>query len=143
LETDKNYVNPYVELARIAAVESKWQEAADLTDHALELDPVDFPDGYYLNMLADYNLNQLDGAVRSARKLERLDSLHQIPQAFLILAAVLDRKRDFAGEADQWRQYLKCAPQAANVGEVRSRLQKLEKDKGQQADSSKTTETLR
>jgi tetratricopeptide (TPR) repeat protein len=133
-DADSNFVLPYVELARLAAMERKWQEAADLTDHALALDPLDIPDGFFLNSLANFNLKHFDVAERSARKAQRLDSLHRLPVGHLILASILDQRQDYAGEAEQLQAYLKYAPQAANAGQVRARLQELEKTNGVVAD---------
>jgi tetratricopeptide (TPR) repeat protein len=128
IHADANYMSPYIELARLAAMESKWQEAADLTGHALDLNPIDFPEAYFFNALANYNLDKLDAAEKIARKLERIDSMHQLPQTQLVLANILDRKQDFAGEVEELRNYLKYAPKAANAGAVRSRLQTVERD---------------
>jgi len=128
MQADANFMSPDIELARLAAMESKWQAAADLSGHALELNPIDFPEGYYFNAVANYNLNNLDAAETSARRLERIDSMHQFPQTHLVLANILDRKKDFAGEVQELRNYLKCAPQAANAGAIRSRLQNVERD---------------
>ncbi|MBZ5498780.1 MAG: tetratricopeptide repeat protein [Acidobacteriia bacterium] len=137
LAADKNYVNPIIELAQLAATEAKWQETADLTERALELDPVDFPEGYYLNSLANYTLSRLDAAEGSARKLERLDTLHRFPEAFLIMAGVFNQRKDSAGEADQLRNYLQYAPQSAIADKVRSRLKDLEKTAGVQQTTRK------
>ena len=100
---------------------------ADLTDRALALDPLDFPEVYFLNALAHYNLNNLEVAERSARKEQRLDVRHRIPQVHLILANILTRKHDIAGSTEEMRSYLKFAPTAADADEVRSRLQENEK----------------
>ena len=128
METDTNYVSPYIELARLAAMQAKWAETAQLTDRGLELDPVDFPFGYYMNAVAHYNLGHFDAAEASGRKLNQLDPFHRWPQIHLILASILHRKRDFGGETDQLRAYLKYAPGSADAGEVRSRLSALEKE---------------
>jgi tetratricopeptide (TPR) repeat protein len=133
-DADTNFVLPYVELARLAATERKWQETADLTDHALALNPLDIPDGFFLNSLANFNLKHFDVAERSARKAQRLDSLHRLPVGHLILASILGQRQDYAGEAEQLRDYLKYAPQASNAGQVRTRLQELEKITGTVAD---------
>ncbi len=127
LESDGKFVRPYIELARLAATEQKWQETLDLSGQALALDPLDFPDGFYLNALANYYLKNWDLAEGSLRRVHRLDSNHRLPQSHLLLAGILDRKRDLAGEAEQLRFYLKYAPQAANSADVRARLQDLEK----------------
>ncbi len=125
LKSDANYVKPYIELARMAAREPKWQVAADLTARALDLDPIDLPEGYLINSIANLYLNNVAAAERSAHKLERLDSAHRFPQVHLVLANILRRRNDRAGEADQLRAYLKYAPRAANAPQVYSRLQEL------------------
>ncbi len=127
LEMDSNYVNPYIALARIAAQEQKWEEVIAHTDRGLALDPLDFPDGFVLNAIANYNLKNLAAAEGSARKAQRLDSLHRYPQGHLVLANVLRQRRDPVGEAEQLRNYLKYAPAASNTETVRSRLLELEK----------------
>lgn len=126
LEADGNYVRPYVGLARLAAMVTNWQEVAALTDHALELNALDLPDGYYLNSLANFNLNKIDAAERSALKLQRLDSTHRFPGVHLILAGICRSKHDNAGEAEQLRTYLKYAPQAQDADKVRSRIHVLD-----------------
>ncbi len=127
VEADRNYVNPYIELARLAAVEQKWRDVADITDRALALDPLDFPEGFFLNSLANYSLGNPDAAERSARKAQRLDSLHRFPQAHLILASLLRRKGDVAGEREQLHSYLKYAPGTPNAARVSSRLEELDR----------------
>ncbi len=123
---DANYVSPYIQLAGLAGMEHKWQEVADITDHALSLDPIDFPIGYFLNSVANYNLGKLDAAERSARKAQRLDGLHRIPQVHLVMADILERKQDVTGSIEQLQAYLKFAPKAANADQIRSRLQDLQ-----------------
>jgi tetratricopeptide (TPR) repeat protein len=126
IEADLKYVPPYIELARLAAMERGWEETVDLTDHALQLDPLDFPVGFYLNAVGNINLGRLDAAERSARRAQRLDGRHQMPQTHLLLASILHRRRDLAGEIEQLHDYLKFAPQSGDTKQVRSRLQVLE-----------------
>ncbi len=126
-EADPNFVFPYVELARLAAMEKNWQQAADLTNRAIALNPLDIPDGFFLNSLANYNLKNFDAAETSARKAQRLDSVHRFPLGHLILASILRQKQDLSGEAEQLRSYLKYAPQSTNAGQVQARLAELEK----------------
>ncbi len=133
-DADSNFVLPYVELARLAVMDRNWQEAADLTDHAIALNPLDIPDGFFLNSLANFNLRHFDVAERSARKAQRLDSLHRLPVGHLILASILGQRQDYAGEVEQLQDYLKYAPQASNAAQVRARLEELEKITGTVAD---------
>ncbi len=124
---DSKFVAPYISLAHIALLDKNWQEVANLTDQALELDPLDFPQGHLFNAVANLYLGKLDVAERSVRKAQRLDSQHQMPQTFLVLADILERKQDIAGSVDQLRSYLKLAGTAPNSDQVRARLEKLEK----------------
>lgn len=126
IAADSRYVGPYIQLAHLAGLEHKWQEVADLTDRALALDPVDFPEGYFYNSIAHYQLKNLDAAERSARKAQRLDSLHLLPQVHLVLANILQQKHDIAGTIEQLHMFVNFAPPSDSVQEARSRLQKLE-----------------
>ncbi len=126
LEADGNYVSPYIGLARLAAMVPNWQETADLTKHALELNALDLPYGYYLNSLANFNLHNMDDAERSAFKLKRLDAVHRFPEIYLVLAGICRSRHDNAGEAEQLRTYLKYAPQAENANQVRARIHILD-----------------
>jgi tetratricopeptide (TPR) repeat protein len=128
IELDELFVNPYIRLGGLALSERKWQEASDLTEHALSLDPVSFPEVYYLNALANLQLNRLDIAEKSARQEQRLDSAHQIPQVFLVLANILARKNDTQGSIAELQDYLKYAPHAKDAATVRSVLDQQEKD---------------
>ncbi len=125
IEADRNYVGPYIELARMDALARKWQDAADWTGQALQLDPLDFPYGYYLDAVSNFNLNRLDAAEKSARMLERLDGQHRYPEVYIVLASVLRLRNDAAGEAAQLSTYLKFAPRAADVPQVKARLAQL------------------
>ena len=126
IAADDRYVHPYIALARLATIEQKWQEAADLTDRALQLDPVDFPEGYFFNSVAHYHLNNFDAAERSARRAQRLDPQHSIPQSYIVMANILEQRKDAAGAAEQLRAYLMIAPQSPYAPQARTRLVRLE-----------------
>jgi tetratricopeptide (TPR) repeat protein len=126
IDADNSFVPSFIELARLAAQERSWQETVDLTDHAMKLDPLDFPVGFYLNALANLSLGRLDPAELSARRAQRIDKRHQFPQTRLLLANILHRKQDHAAEIEQLRDYLKSAPQAADAERVRYQLQMME-----------------
>ncbi len=127
LAIDGNFVSPYIQLAELAGTERKWQEVAKLTDQALALDPLDFPKGYFYNSVAYYNLGNLDNAEKSAKKAARLDGLHRLPQVNLLMADILQKKQDVAGSIAQLQLYLKFAPNATNAGQIRTRIEELQK----------------
>jgi tetratricopeptide (TPR) repeat protein len=117
-------------LAQIALRERKWQEAADTSGRAIKLDPVDFPDAYLYNAVANHNMKRFDVAETSARQAQKLDTGHRWPKADRVLAAILYQKKDYTGAAEQLRNYLTFAPDAADAGEAKAQLAELEKLSG-------------
>jgi tetratricopeptide (TPR) repeat protein len=130
LEADVKFVNPYLQMALIAAKENKWQDVADTTDRVLKLNPFDFPQAFFYNSVANYNLGKLDAAEKSARDAQKLDTQHRIPKVDHLLGMILAQKRDYNGAAEQMRSYLKFSPQAQDADTVRTQLAEIEKLSG-------------
>jgi tetratricopeptide (TPR) repeat protein len=124
---DKLFLGPYIGLARLSAKEEKWQDVADITDQALALDPITIPEGHFLNALANYNLDKLDVAEKSALRGQRMDYGNQIPKINLVLANILAKKNNPAGAIEAMKKYLRAAPHAPDAGLIRSRVQETEK----------------
>lgn len=127
IAADSKYVNPYLELALIAAHANNWKETADITDRVIRLNAIDFPAAYFYSAVANYNLKNLDAAEKSAREAQKLDPRHRFPKVDQILGVILADKKDFTGAAEQMRSYLKFAPTAKDADQVRSQLMQLEK----------------
>ena len=127
IQSDSGYVPPYIEISMLELRAQKWQELADITDKAVRLDPFGFPQEFFFNAVANYNLHRVDAAEQSARRAEKLDTRHQIPQVSHLLGTILADRHDFAAAAAEMRDYLKFAPQATDAAAVRSQLDELEK----------------
>jgi hypothetical protein len=127
LDADSKYVNPYLELAAMDMREQKWQDAADTSDRVLHLNPGDFPQAWYFNAFANYNLNKLDLAEKSAREGLNRDTMHKYPRLNRILAVILAQHQDLAGAAQQLRTYLQIAPNASDAEIVKKQLAELDK----------------
>jgi tetratricopeptide (TPR) repeat protein len=124
---DAKLVAPYLELGLISAREQNWQDSAGFLDKALQLDPVDFPQAWYVDAVANFNLKKLAPAEKSAREAVKLDPRHQNPRADYLLGLVLMEKRDYAGAATELKNYLAMAPTADNHEEVRKQIEQIEK----------------
>lgn len=127
LAADGKFVNPYVQLAGIAAQEQKWKEVADTTDRIVRLNPVDFPGAYFLSSVANYNLKNLDAAEKSAREGIKADTRHRFPKINHILGVILAQKGDFSAAAGFMKDYLRFAPKASDAEFVKNQLAQLEK----------------
>ena len=77
---DPSYVYPYEQLYRLAFAQANWQELASATDRVLRLDPYEFPDAYYLNGVANFELKNLDIAQKSLTKAIGADRRKRIPR---------------------------------------------------------------
>jgi len=123
LAGDALYVPPYVALGWLNALEQRWEEAADVIEKALDLDPVSFPEAYYLSALAHYNLGEYDRAGKRAEQTVLRDSTHQFPKIHLIRANLFSLRRDPAAADEAMRLYLRHAPDAPEAEQVRARLE--------------------
>ena len=127
LEADPKYLNPYLELSRLALGAKNWRELADVTGRAVKLDPFDYPQEFFLNSVANYNLRNMDAAEKSALEAEKLDTEHRYPQVSHLLGVILAQRQDYTGAAGEMRNYLKFAPGAQDAATVRGQLDQLEK----------------
>lgn len=126
LTADPHFVNPIFGLGLIALQQKRWQDAAQLTDQVTKMNAAAFPSAYFYNAVANYNLARLEPAEESARKFKTLDTEHRHPDVCLLLGQIFIRKQDYANAAQEMRDYLTLAPDAANADEVRQSLKRLE-----------------
>ena len=137
LAADSKLVMPYAELAQIAARQQHWQDAVDATDQLLALDPIGFPQGWFLNSASNYYLGRVDRAEKSALQGLRVDAQHRLPRLHFLLGAILALKHDYHGAAEHLRNYLQLAPHAEDALMAQQKLQQLEKQSSQVATQTK------
>jgi hypothetical protein len=146
---DAKFLPPYVSLASMATQAGNWTEVRDLTNHILDLDPLNrvsgyildldplnCADAYFYNALANYKLNRFADAERSGLKAEHLDLLTRFPQLHLLMAELFARKNDYALAIGEVQTYLALVPHAKDEYQAREQLAKFEKLNG----SAPTTE---
>jgi tetratricopeptide (TPR) repeat protein len=131
LAADSKFVNPYRRMAELYAGEQKWQEVADTTARVIRLNPVDFPDAYFYNSVANYNLQKFEAAEKSAAEAVKLDTNHRMPKAQHLLGVLQAMRNELTGAAENIRGYLKYAPQATDAANVRKQLTEIERQLGQ------------
>jgi tetratricopeptide (TPR) repeat protein len=124
---DAKFVSPYVALAELQAKAESWTDLADSTARLLTLDAVDYPMAYFYSATANLNLGHLDAAEISARAGQKLDTPHRYPKLEQVLAAILERKKDYAGAAAELRSYLLLAPDADDAARIEKELRELDR----------------
>ncbi|MBL8292512.1 MAG: tetratricopeptide repeat protein [Bryobacterales bacterium] len=139
IAADNKYVNPYLQLAALAAGENNWQELADTTDRVIRLNPVQYPQAFFYNSVANYNLQKWDAAEKSAREAVKLDTQHRMPKAQHLLGILLANKNDYAGAVEHIKGYVQFAPTAPDIDQVKKQLAEVEQRLGQTTVTQQTT----
>lgn len=137
IESDNKLVAPYMELGMLAAQQQKWEEAAQYLDRGLRLDPIDFPQAWYADAVANFNLKKYDAADRSVQEAGKLDPRHVNPRIQYLRGLILIEKKDYPASADQLRDYLKFAPTSADAGRVKEQIAQIEKYLDQAKEAAK------
>ena len=125
LAADSKFVSPYHQLAQLAAGERNWKGVVETTDTLLKLDPVNFPEDWWLNAVGNYSLNRFDIAETSARHGLELDKEGQYPRLEYILGLSLAQKHDYAGALEHIHNYLRLAPLDPDAANVRKQADNI------------------
>ena len=123
---EPQFVSPYLGLTIIDVDRKNWPEVQRLTDQLIRLNEFAYPVAYYFNSAANLNLGQLEAAERSALKFQSMDGDHRTPKVALLLAMILEAKQDYAGAAQQLRNYLLLVPDSSQAEAIRADAQRLE-----------------
>jgi tetratricopeptide (TPR) repeat protein len=126
LAADPKYIKPYVQLTMLNLQEKRVEDAAAIAGKAVAMNPLEFPDLYFYNAVANYNLKHLDVAETSARRATELDSGHEIPRAELLLGTILIARGDRSGGLQHMRKYLELAPKAQDAEQIKRAIAQLE-----------------
>jgi tetratricopeptide (TPR) repeat protein len=123
---DKKFVSPYDQLARLAAQEGKWEDAAKFSKEAISLNPVEFPSSFWYNAIASYNLKRADDAEKSVKDLLKIDTRHNYPDAENMMAQILLDRGNYPEAASHLRTYLTLVPNAKNADTLKQILLKID-----------------
>ena len=127
IQADAKYLKPYLQLARLALNQGRNQDAITITDRALALNPIEYPGIFFFNAVANFNLKHFEAAETSVRRAVDLDANHEIPRAEYLLGNLLQAKGDGRGALEHLRKYVEYDPKSPDVGEVKTRIQELER----------------
>ena len=149
---DTKFLPPYLSLALLAYEAENWPEVLKLTGHildldpfnqaavtgyVLDLDPLNYAEAYFFNAVANYRLNKIEAAEKSALTAEHVDLRTHFPELHLLLAEIYARKNDYVTAISEIQAYLQLTPHAKNADQVREQLAKLQKLNGSVSTSDK------
>lgn len=128
IDADPKFVSPYLELVLLLEKQTKWEPARDLSAAVLKMNSTDFPQVYFFNAVANFNLHDVDAAEKSAREAIRLDTRKGLPKCQQLLGLILVQKKDYAGAAEHLRAYIEMAPNAPDAADIRKQLEAYDKE---------------
>ncbi len=114
-------------MTEMASRNQDWQHLQNATSEIAELDALHYPGVFYLNAVAKYELQNFEGAERSALGALRIDVKKQHPEVNYLLGVLMARKGELPAAVGYLRAYLELAPAAANAAYIRGRLAEIEK----------------
>lgn len=123
---DDKFVPPLVRLASIEAGKSNWQETLRLTAKAIELDPKNYADAYFLNGAAQLNLRHLPEAEKSGLRAAELDKEHRFPRIELLLGTVYRAKGDSTSAIQHYKSYMQLEPGSGDLKDVQAYLARVD-----------------
>lgn len=126
LKADSKYINPYLQMAVLSAAENNWKEVDEATDRVIQLNPVNFPQAYFFNSVANYNLQNYEESEKSAREAVKLDGQHRWPKAQHLLGILLAGKGENQAAIENMRGYLKFNPNGSDKSAVEKQISEIE-----------------
>jgi Tfp pilus assembly protein PilF len=126
VQADPKYARAYVQAARLALDEGRTEEGLRLSESAIALDSVEFPEAYFYSGVANYNLGRLDAAGQRVRRAIELDTRHRLPRAEHLLGCVLARQGEYRLALEHLHEYVKLSPLAADTVETLQLIRALE-----------------
>ena len=126
LEADDKYVRPYLGLAVLEAQQQKWVEVKQLSEKVVKLNRYDFPAAFFYGAVANFNLRDGETAEKLCRAGIEIDQYHSVPKMSHLLGMILADKQDFKGASEQFNSYLKFAPKAGDIDQVKKQLAEID-----------------
>lgn len=139
---DTHFLPPYLSLASMAYEAQDWTGVLQFTGHVIDVDPLSYgdesvyvvdldewspADAYFYNAVANYKLDRIKEAEKSAVKAEHVDLLMRAPELHLQLAEIFTRGNNYDLAIAELETFLELAPHAKDRDLVREQLAKLEK----------------
>lgn len=138
LVADSKYIQPLQRMAWLTLKDSDWTGMEGFTAKLLSLDPLNYPDMYYLNGVANLQLKHFDVAEKSTREAIRLDPAKKNVRSYYVLGLVQASKEDFLASAESLRTFLAASPNAADAEAIRKQLTVVELNAVMKADETKS-----
>jgi len=124
--SDAKLLKPYERLAVLSDRSEHWTESAKYSAGWIRLDPVEYPNAYLLNAVANIHLNNLEQAEKSAREGLRLDKAGHFPRLRFVLGYIMASQKQLREAVAYFHDYLLMDPNGSDAAALRGQLPGLE-----------------
>jgi tetratricopeptide (TPR) repeat protein len=127
LQADPKYVRACVQTARLALDQGRVEDGLRMSEQAMRINPTEFPEAWFYNAVANFNLKRFDAAETSVERAMELDTQHALlPRGEHLLGCILAQKREYPQALVHLRNYVRIAPLATDLPETISLIATLE-----------------
>ena len=124
-EADPKYLEPYPPLVRMALQGSRWDNAMQLSNHLLRLNPY-MSEVRYFQAVAEYNLGRMEAAEKSVTEFHEDEKAGMFPQSHHLLGMIHVKRGQYESAAGEFRSYLHAQPNSPLAGHMEKQLKEWE-----------------
>ena len=131
IAVDSQYIPPYMNLATLQFQTGQYQNAVDMSEKVLQMDPsISFAS--FIQAMGNFNLNNVDAAEKGARDAEQGPHA-DIPQVHALLAEIYLQREDYSQAAVEMQTYLEESPEGQFAEKMKETLAQIEELNAQEA----------
>jgi tetratricopeptide (TPR) repeat protein len=121
IDADPWYVTPYEPLLMLSLAEEKWDEARQLCDQMLVMNPY-LANTHYYRGLASLQLGEVDEARKAVKAIEEGLEAETFTQLHHLRGLIFEETGDIKAAAAEYWRYLEVEPEGEQAGSLRRRL---------------------
>ena len=124
-EADPKYLEPYAPLVRMALQGSRWDDAVQLSNHLLRLNPY-MSEAHYFQAVAEYNLGRMEAAEKSVTEFHAGDKATMFPESNHLLGLIHVKRGQYEPAAGAYRAYVSAQPNSPLAVNIEKQLKEWE-----------------
>jgi tetratricopeptide (TPR) repeat protein len=124
---DPDYVMPCIALAELEIQANHWEEAVQLTSHAIDLNPHVIR-AYYFHAVANFYMQKDAEAEAAIRKVQASEQASLFPASYYLLGGILADRGEYEAAAKEFRRFLQTHPHVNLVKEVEGKIDQWERN---------------
>ena len=124
-EADPKYLEPYAPLVRMALQGSRWDDAVQLSNHLLRLNPY-MTEAHYFQAVAEYNLGRMAAAEKSVTEFHASDKAAMFPRSNHLLGMIHVKRGQYEPAAGAYRAYVSAQPDSSLAVNIEKQLKEWE-----------------